>query len=55
MILALSSAKAPTDRLDKENPALGRPRENDATDVQIDAGRQYAVCGSIRVSPERNR
>ena len=41
MILALGRAKAPSDRLDEENPALGRTRENDAAHVQIDAGRQH--------------
>ena len=42
MILALGRAKAPTDRLDEENPAFGRTRENDAAHVEIDAGRQNA-------------
>ena len=41
MILALGRAKAPTDRLNEQNPALGRTRENDAAHVQIDPGRQH--------------
>ena len=42
MILALGRAKTSTDRLDEENPALGRLGVDDAAHVQIDAGRQHA-------------
>jgi hypothetical protein len=42
MIFAIGWAQASTDRLNEQNATLRRTCENDATHVQIDAGRKHA-------------